>query len=241
VTITSHFATTWFSRTVAISAIATALLGLPAFAQPDNPNPGVVPPFSTTAYGEWSAKWFKWAWEPAPASSPVLDTSGANCAVGQSGPVWFLAGTFFISLPAPPPVDRFCTIPAGKKLFFPIANGFCGGDNFANGFAGERACATSFAELSSGYRAEIDGTPVNALGGDLLHNFYRALSPPFDLVLGSANIFGAPAGTYRPSAADGVYLMLEPLSPGPHTIHFHADLGGGSQMDATYHLTVLSN
>ena len=115
-TINSNFAI-WFPRTIAVFAIATVLLGLPASAQPDNPNPGVVPPFSTTAYGEWSAKWFKWAWEPPPASSPVLDTTGSNCAVGQSGPVWFLAGTFFTSLPAPPPVIRHCTTSINHRLF----------------------------------------------------------------------------------------------------------------------------
>lgn len=69
-------------------------------------------------------------------------------------------------------------------------------------------------------------------------NYYRALSPEYDLVLGADNIFGAPAGTYAPGAGDGVYLILTPLAPGVHTIHFHADLDGGGQVDATYQLTV---
>jgi hypothetical protein len=92
--------------------------------------------------------------------------------------------------------------------------------------------------LLSGFSAEVDGVSVNNLQGDLLNNVYRALSPEFDLVLGADNIFGAPAGTYSPGAGDGVYLMLAPLSAGRHTIHFHADIIAGGQIDATYILTV---
>jgi len=52
------------------------------------------------------------------------------------------------------------------------------------------------------------------------------------------NIFGAPAGTNTPGAGDGVYIMLAPLTPGQHTLHIHADAGGGTQIDALYHLTI---
>jgi hypothetical protein len=222
-----------------VTVLTATLLPLPASAQPQNSNPGVLLPNSAPqgkTYGEWSAKWFKWAFEPSPANSPVLDTTGANCAVGQSDHVWFLAGTFFP--PGPSVVVRSCTIPAGQMLFFPIGNGFCAGDGFPNGFADERVCATQIASGLSGFSAEVDGVAINNLQADLLNNFYRALSPEFDLVLGADNIFGAPAGTYSPGAGDGVYLMLAPLSPGQHTIHFHADITAGGQVDATYHLTV---
>jgi|SRR5690242_16742254 len=228
---------------VLLAAITPLLLTLPAMAQsqnPNDPNPGVVlTPNSAPGgltYGEWSARWFKWAYEPPPASSPVLDTTGANCAVGQSGDVWFLAGTFFP--PGPPAVVRSCSIPAGQKLFFPVGNGFCAGDNFPQGFADERKCATKNAKTLRGFSAELDGLSINDIHSELEANYYRALSPAFDLVLGADNIFGAPAGTYSPGAGDGVYLMLAPLSPGPHTIHFHADISAGGQIDATYNLTV---
>jgi hypothetical protein len=124
-------------------------------------------------------------------------------------------------------------------LFFPVGNGFCAGDNFPNGFADERKCATANAATLSGFSAEVDGNSIRNLGADLLLNHYRALSPPWDLELGADNIFGAPAGTYSPGAGDGVYLMLAPLTPGQHTIHFHANITGTvQQIDATYILTV---
>ena len=76
---------------------------------------------------------------------------------------------------------------------------------------------------------------------------YRVQSPQFSFgPLPNDNIFQffaltAPAGTTARSVSDGVHLMLYPLSPGAHTIHFHgeADFPDGSKFieDITYHLT----
>jgi hypothetical protein len=169
-----------------------------------------------------------------------MDPSGANCAVGQSGHVWFLAGTIPLdpTNPAAGIVTRKCTIPYGQMLFFPIGNAFCAGDGIP--FAGKRPCATSTAVTFSNFAAEVDGVPIKGLNVGLLDNPYRALSPEFDLVLTADNIFGAPAMTYAPGAADGVYLMLAPLTAGPHKIHFHVDVPAtqGPNIDATYNITV---
>lgn len=97
-------------------------------------------------------------------------------------------------------------------LFFPVGNTFCAGDGLD--FAGERACATQAATALTNFRVEVDGALLRGLSAPLEDNYYRALSPEWDLVLGADNIFGAPAGTYTPGAGDGVYLMLAPLPPG---------------------------
>jgi len=53
---------------------------------------------------------------------PLYDT--ADCSAGQSGPVWFLGGTFTTIEQSPGVVvgiaNRTCTVPADKALFFPI-------------------------------------------------------------------------------------------------------------------------
>src|SRR5262249_7983648 len=67
-------------------------------------------------YGEWSAQWWQWVLSIPAATNPNLDTTGANCGMGQAGPVWFLAGAFGGTF------TRFCTVPAGKALFFAILN-----------------------------------------------------------------------------------------------------------------------
>jgi hypothetical protein len=60
-------------------------------------------------------------------------------------------------------------------------------------------------------------------------------------VLQSFGLF-APAGTLAHSVSDGIHLMLHPLSPGIHVLHFYAelDLGpiGGPKFiqDITYSL-----
>jgi hypothetical protein len=46
-------------------------------------------------------------------------------------------------------------------------------------------------------------------------------------------------GTYFPSVDDGYYVMIKPLAPGSHTLHFHGTVAAfGFALDITYHLTV---
>src|SRR5262249_39140054 len=79
-------------------------------------NPEVVQPNSNefgNTYGEWSARWVQWLFSIPEDKNPALDSTGANCDVGQTGQVWFLAGTFG------DPAVRKCTIPSGQDLLFP--------------------------------------------------------------------------------------------------------------------------
>jgi hypothetical protein len=177
-----------------------------------NPNPGVIPPDSHAhglTYGEWSARWWEWALEQPAALSPLADTTGANCAVGQSGSVWFLAGTFGLTVP----VTRMCTIPPGKTLFFPIANAFYSAEGT---FAEMQARAIADVNTATNLSVTVDGKPLNGV------KLPRALSPDFTLDLPPGNIFDAPPDAYKPSAADGYYIMLTPLTPGTHTIQIKA-------------------
>ena len=83
----------------------------------------VLPPPSSIyghSYQEWAAAWWQWALTQPLATNPVVDGDGRNCAAGQSGRVWFLAGTF----DSGPKVERSCEVPAGTALFFPVVNNF---------------------------------------------------------------------------------------------------------------------
>jgi len=83
-----------------------------------NPNPGVIPPQARAhglSYGEWGAQWWRWAYSFPVDQFPPLQSGEGDCSLGQSGSVWFLAGTA-----GQGPVTRSCTIPSGKALFFPI-------------------------------------------------------------------------------------------------------------------------
>ena len=168
--------------------------------------------------------------------SPISDTTGANCAVNQSGKVWFLAGTA-TNTDGGPGITRTCTVPSGKAILVPIINAECSTIE-GNG--------TTQAELSACAKGDID--PVTTVTATVdrvaLQNLmppnspYRVQSPLFTFTSVPDNIFGIPAGT-SPSVADGYWILLAPLSTGQHTIHFRGEAPAFSfTTEVTYKLTV---
>jgi len=77
-------------------------------------NPGVLPPLGNT-YAQLSAKWWRYVLSFPAATNPLLDPTGADCAAGQQGKVFFLVGSFI-----GPVVREECIVPAGAALFFPV-------------------------------------------------------------------------------------------------------------------------
>lgn len=164
----------------------------------------------------------------------MFDTTGANCAAGQSGKVWFLAGVFGGS------VTRTCTVPAGKALFFPVLNAVFGSGVFdceptAPGVcdvAALRAGAAARMDNPISLAVSIDGVAVQHLKA------YRVPSPVFSLTFPAGAIFGLPEGAFSPNVGDGYYVMLTPRSAGPHTIYLKGVANNGDSVEVTYHLTV---
>jgi hypothetical protein len=235
----------WHRVVVVIGVVVGLLAGtvLPAWA--GNPNPGVIPPQAKAhgmTYGEWSAKWWQWAYSLPVDQNPFFDENGscANGANGQSGPVWFLTGVINQSGTA----VRNCTIPAGKTLFFPILNVEAATlEGNGSNLDELRAALKTYMDvvIVSSVAADIDGTPVQDVPA------YRAESPLFTYgPLPENNVlayFGwdAPAGATSLSAADGYYLMLAPLPVGKHVIHFTGTFGDpfNFTLDITYNLIVV--
>ena len=224
--------------------IAFVILILSIFAVPSTMAQWVIPADSVIygrTYSEWSAEWWQWALSIPVATHPLFDKG--DCSVGQSGPVWFLGGSFASNTDV-----RSCTVPAGKMLFFPILNGEdsdveesfnngCSDPTFGSSIVGLRRCATAGQEGLS-VRATIDGVAVPNIA-----RTFRFQSPAFSFTIPDDNLFKATtgnpylAGTYL-SVGDGYYLMLSPLSQGKHTIHFKGSAPNGFTLDITYHLTV---
>ena len=183
-------------------------------------------------YGEWSARWWQWLLSIPAATNPNLDPTGANCGEGQTGQVWFLAGTFGGSF------TRTCTVPAGKALLFPILNtvfgqgvGDCTGPSDCNVTA-LRALAAAAEDNPMTLMVSIDGRNVKNLSQ------FRVTSPVFNYFLPADNILGISSGTYGPLVSDGYWLLLKPLSPGTHTIHFKGVSNSAFESEVTYNLTV---
>jgi hypothetical protein len=181
-------------------------------------------------YAEWSAAWWQYTLSFPTATSPFLDATGANCAVGQNqqSPVFFLVGNAFSS----DPVQRDqCVVPAGKALFFPIINVV--DVNTTSQTAAElRLEIKPLEDGAHNLHASIDGVNVPDPAA------FRTPSTVFSLALPVGNVFGLTPGTYSPAVADGYYLLVAPLPPGPHTITFGGIDGSGFMQSITYHLVV---
>jgi hypothetical protein len=186
------------------------------------------------------ADWWQWAAPIHVDIHPVLDETGADCAVGQQGKDWFLAGTVGGT------AERTCVVPAGRWLFFPIINQIWIDTPGQCGQVGD----TSEADMRAAIAPLIDGA-VNlsaTLDGRSVADIRRLKSEVFPLVLPPGNLFYEActfsgdllAGSYPRNVDDGYYAYLHPLGVGTHVLHFHAENPSfGFAVDVTYHLVVV--
>lgn len=206
------------------------------------------------SYAQWSAEWWKWCYSLPVDRHPLFDT--ADCDEGQSGPVWFLGGTFTVLTGENGEVigraTRDCTIPVGKALFFPILNNECSTvEGNGETEAELRDCAEFFAtgvlNPNSNLRCTIDGRRVENLQRHKVGSPLFTYGPlPDNNILESFGL-DAPEGTTSPAVSDGIWVMVAPLSRGRHTIQFSGSAIFTQEehgfdfvftLDITYHLTV---
>jgi hypothetical protein len=171
-------------------------------------------PFGLT-YGDWTARWWQWAYSIPRDIHPAYDDTGKYCTIEQNSPVWFFPGTYG------KPVVRECTIPNGTAILFPILNSECSFAEFPElkTLQQLRNCAKTFQDQVIQLQASIDGVDIPKLELEK----YRIQSAPFNFTLPKDNILGLPANTSTQGIADGNWVFLKPLSPGIHEIKFKGD------------------
>ncbi len=228
-----------YRNTIAGTLLAGLIAG--GTIAPSNALADATPTVLGKTIGEWSEKWWQWAYSIPTPSNPMLDTSGAYCDVGQRGPMWFLAGYF---IGDGTPVVRDCTVPRGKYILFPIANATwiqTRQDQEVNPQYTEtdyRRLANEFLPPSVGgdIEASLDGNPI-------IFNpktpIIQSQSPVFKATFPTDNVFSAFGYlasdlTGYPIVSDGWWVVLPPLAPGEHVLHFRA----GQSQNMTYHLRV---
>ncbi len=244
-------------KTIAILLIVCFALSITAAAVSavaEDPNAGVVEkeskpiggpnsyvvPFKSNEkiYNELSMEWWKWA-ESIPtipkSRNPILAPSGRyDASIGQSGDVWFLAGTNNIT-----GVVRTVEIPAGKALFFPIFNVVATKDD-----------GDLFDTKEQRREAAVDYinhvTVHNVKLGDKELENYRVESKPFGftnfpkhdyLGLSLLKTVSRPI----PAISDGYWIMLKPLPVGKHTIIFDGKAefpNGFIETQVTYNIKI---
>jgi len=186
-------------------------------------------PVAGLSQGEWSARQWQWLVSFPNEASPNADQTGARCGLGQSGPVFFLAG-----LVGPGPAERACTVPAGVAILLPVFGAECSTLEpppfFGRDEAELAACAAAAADtLPDPARMEVlvDGQALGDLGR------FRVATPVFTLALPEDNVFGTPAGVGS-AVGDGYFIMLAPLPPVEHVVEL------GPLVSLTYRLTVVA-
>lgn len=159
-----------------------------------------------------TARW--WQWANAMAFPPYRDPDGRLCELGQSGPVWFLAGTDGSFEP-----QRRCTVPEGRHLLVPIINMYRSGARDV----GDADDAALCARLQASVAVNNDrlGSAVVLLDGEPLAQASR-------MRVRSDGCF--PADPADPeghiAAADGYWLLLAPLPRGRHRLVVGANYAG---------------
>lgn len=215
----------WRVAVLVVAAIAAgSMLVTGAGAGTAGSNPGILPPSSQPfglTYGEWQGRFFQWL-EAIPASQNPAFENG-DCSTGQGGKVWFLAPVF-----TTPETSRTCVVPPGVALLVPVLGNECSSLEPEPFFGADQeelqACASSGYEF---LRALTN--PSLTVDGVLVRNIdqYRNLTPAVPVFLPpNDNVWGLPAGGGGLAAADGISLLLAPLSVGTHSLRIAIDFPG---------------
>lgn len=185
----------------------------------------IVPPdeiVSEKTQADWSRDWWQWAGSFSRSESPIADTDGSLCGNGQSGPVWFLAGTYGTSR-----TERTCSIPSGKYIFFPLINYVVMPRSNTATCESVRATAHRITDNPAVLLTDIDGVQL-----DNPEAHRQATNECFNM-----GARAVPEKDIYPSAANGYYVMLRPLDAGMYELNFGGILPSMSQA-VTYTLHV---
>jgi hypothetical protein len=180
-------------------------------------------PLGAWTYRTLTRRWVQWAMKNPWSTGPVNDPTGEACAMGQSGPVWFLAGT------SGGEAERDCTVPAFKPIFFPLVNIF---STPPEEFVDEPAEYQAFIDFFTTYFPErraatcsltlrVDGEDVLASQEELDEATWVQILDPFPVTMNDDNYAGFPGGPL-PYALTAGHQALLLLPPGQHTV----ELGG---------------
>jgi len=213
--------------------------------------PPVVPahPYGLS-YAEWAARYWQWALTFPANADPAGDTAPPESR--QSGNVWFLAGAHGTATKT-----RAITVPDGKALFFPVLSVFddnTGCPNYNNPLLTASQLGAQVLQIwdsaATLTTCTIDGATVEGISSPT-NSPYLIQSEPFGYTLPShdnllATVFGEPCipngAKINPVVAEGIFLLVPPLAPGKHTIHFVGVAGPIASpffaVDLTYNITV---
>ena len=189
--------------------------------------PGDNKPYGLS-YGQWTTKWWEWCFSTPMSTNPLNDDTGKYSHLNQTGPVWFLCGTFGENkFP-----KRRCKIPRGKGILFPVINYI---------FVPDSEIGTDY-QVAQHVKRDIDDiVKLEATVDARAVPAYRVGSDPeiFHFSIKEENKLGLPVGMNK-AAADGYWVFLRPLPPGEHRLYFHGSCSGGIRNSTAFYQLYIS-
>jgi hypothetical protein len=172
------------------------------------------------SYEQHIQNFWKWLLALPKDRSPFEDSTGEYCAIGQeksNSTVFYLAGN------GGGASDRTCIVPAGKGLLIPVMVVEIAQSEYP-GATVEDLSSIAKKDQDSVYHMSltIDGKEYNF--EDLVK--YRKTTGPFEVVFPDKNlaVMSIEKGGPTVAAADGHYILTEPLPKGNHTIQWVSNL-----------------
>ena len=194
-------------------------------------------PFGST-YTSWCEAWVKHIYSTPCDQNPLAISTENRNDPEQVGPVFFLAGTLGGT------IERTATISAGQGIFFPVLNYVA---TYPCPYAGFKpAPGQSLKDFLMRKAMEMvdQGTLMSVTLDDMRITDllpYRVTTDLFyfnalpDLTCLDACV----TGELQPGLADGYWIMLRPLVPGPHKLQYKGSYPKlGWAIDVTYHLNI---
>lgn len=186
------------------------------------------------SYEDWTIKFFQWALSMPIEINPTSDNTGERCEVGQGN-----LTVFFLSGAGGSVVERTCTVPAGKAILVPVSTVECSFAEQSGTTEQElHTCAEEDQSSNPILFLSVDGREIQQL------EKYRVHSRAFNVTFPENALFGAKAGPTL-AVSDGYWIILEPLPPGVHEIHFKSSLTNPTTGilfftdDVKYHLNIV--
>jgi hypothetical protein len=169
------------------------------------------------SYEEHVKNFWKWVISLPKDKSPWEDATGANCDNGQSKTN---SSVFYLSGNGGGKSARTCEVPAGRGLFIPVS---------PMEASDKEAPNASVEDLHKFAKKDQDSiTSLYLKINDKEYNLvdlskYRTHPGVIEVTFPKNAIFGATEGISK-AAADGYYVLTEPLAKGTYTIQYKSSL-----------------